>query len=416
MNPRSYLVLALSFCIGLTPTIAAPAGGWFVSEWGETRVISNHSAATAADVLADAERFQAAMQQAAGAYAHLPLRVLALDGAGSLLEVAPWSLRRSDIRTFGFSQSGPHDAFIALRADRPRDEMIATLRHELVHAMVAPQAAEVPAWLDEGVAEFWSALAIEGDRLIVGRAVDAHVERLRRGKWLPLDKMTKLRRGSVPTGDAPLFYAQSWAMVHFLLLGQPGGKLAGFLPASTALPPAFDTAVRQYIADAKWPAVSLAWHPPAHAEVAAQPLSESRALAERAAMVVFGQRPEGGLTLARRALAITGNEPMALEVIGAYYFLNNEPERAREWLTRSLATGVPSYTAALYMAVLSASAADRERYLIDAVRVRPGSEVAWERLGQAFRSDGRLEAARRWCDARAGSPLFHWLPLAACRT
>jgi hypothetical protein len=342
--------------------------------------------------------------------------VFALDGANSLSEVAPSSLRRSDVRTYGFSQSGPHDAFIALRADRPREQMIATLHHELVHVMVASQAADAPAWLDEGLADFWGALAIEGDRIIVGRAVDAHVERLRRGKWLPLDKITRLPRGSVPSsGDVSLFYAQSWAMVHFLMLGQSGGTLAGFLPASTTLPPGFETAVRQYIADAKWPAVSVSWHPPGNQADTAKPVSESRALAERAALLVFGQRPKAALTLARRALAITANEPLALEVIGTYYFLNNEPDRAREWLTRTLATGSPSYTASLYMAVLSATAADRERYLIDAVEARPGSEVAWERLGQIFRSDGRLEAARRWCDARAGSPLFRWLPLAACR-
>ena len=414
MNPRGGLVLAVSLLISFAPAAAATADDWFVSQSGEMRVISNDSAATAAAVLADTARFQAAMQLAAGASSRLPLRVLALGSANSLLEVAPWSLRRSDIRTFGFSQSGPHDAFVALRADRPRDEMIATLRHELVHVMVASQAAEVPAWLDEGLAEFWGSLAIDGDRIIAGRAVDAHVERLRRGKWLPLDKMTRFTRGSVPIGDAPLFYAQSWAMVHFLLLGHGEDNLTGLLPPSTTLPPGFDTAVRQYIADAKWRSVETAWHPPSNQAVAAQPLSESQALAERAALLVFGQRPKGALTLARRALAITANEPLALEVIGTYYFLNNEPERAREWLTRTLATGVPSYTASLYMAVLTAPAADRERYLIEAVRIRPGSEIAWERLGAAFRADGRLEAARRWCSARAGSRLFQWLPLSAC--
>lgn len=416
MNPRGYLLLTVSLCLGWTATAAATGGGWFVANQGEMRVLSNDSATTAEVVLADAERFAAAMEQAAGASGVLPLRILALHGANALSEVAPWSLRRSDVRTFGFSQSGPHTAFVALRADRPRDEMIAALQHELVHVIVASHAGEMPAWLDEGLAEFWGALAVEGDRIIVGRAVDAHVDRLRRGKWLPLDKMTRLPRGSLPSsGDVALFYAQSWAMVHFLLVGQAGGSLAGLLPASTTLPPAFDTAIRQYVADEKWPSVSLAWQPPRHLAVAAQPLSESQALAERAALLVFGQRPKAALTLARRALSITPNQPLALETIGAYYFLNNEAERAREWLTRSLATGVPSYTAAIYMAVLSTSAAERERYLIDAVQARPGSDVAWERLGQAFRSDGRLEAARRWCDARALWPLFQWLPLAACR-
>jgi hypothetical protein len=178
--------------------------------------------------------------------------------------------------------------------------------------------------------------------------------------------------------------------------------------------PVVDAAVRQYAAGAKWRTLSVAWQPPAHRAVVAEPLSEAAALAERAALLVFGQRPKAALTMARRALAITPDEPLALEVIGAYYFLNNEAERAREWLTRSLRTGVPSFTASLYLSVLSTSATDRERHLSNAIRIRPGSEVAWERFGDAVRSDGRLEAARRWCLARAGSPLFYWLPSAAC--
>lgn len=413
MSLRGSMVLAFSLGIGWPAT--AMASGWFVSERGALRVITNDSAATAAVVLADAERFEGAMQQAAGARADRPRRIFVLNSADSLSELAPWSLRRSDVRTFGFTQSSPHTAFVALRSDRPLDAMAAALRHELVHAMVASQAGEVPAWLDEGLAEFWGSLAIDGDRIVVGRAIDAHIAQLRRGDWLPLDKMTKLPHGSVPSGrGVPQFYAQSWAMVHFLLLGQSGGNLTGWLPTSSTLPPNFDTSVRRYIAAAKWPTWSVVFDPSQREAPVVDALSESRALAERAAFLVFGQRPEAALTLARRALAVA-NEPLALETIGAFYFLNNDSQRAREWLTRSAAAGAPSYTAAIYLSLLSASAADRERYLIEAVRARPDSELAWERLGQAFRSDGRFAAAQRWCDARALSPLLQWLLLPACR-
>jgi hypothetical protein len=416
MKLRRCMVVAVSLAIWCPPAMAAASRGWFAAERGNVRVITNDSAATADAVLADAERFAAAMQLAAGARADRPLRIFALDGADALSEVAPWSLRRSDLHTFGFSQSGPHTGFVALRADRPRAAMIATLHHELVHALMASHAAEIPAWLDEGVADFWGALAIDGDRIIVGRPVDAHVRQLQRGKWLPLDKMTALPRGSLPSrGDVAQFYAQSWAMVHFLLLGQTNGNLTGWLPASNTTSPQFGANVRRYIAEAKWPTASLASPPAADHSALAEPLSESRALAERAAFLVFGQRPQAALTMARRALVIA-NDPLALETIGTYYFLNNEPERAREWLTRSLAAGPPSYTAAIYLSVLSASAADRARYLTEAVRIRPDSALAWEGLGRILRSDRRFAAIRRWCHAPPVVPLLHWLSLPDCGT
>lgn len=414
MNLRGCAIVAVT--LGLCWTSTAAAGReWFAAERGNLRVISNDSAAMADAVLADAERFEAAMEHAARVRADRPVRVFALNGADSVAEVAPSSLRRSDLRTFGFSQSGPHTAFVVIRADRPRPALLATLRHELVHVMVESQGGDVPAWLDEGLAEFWGSLVVEGDRVIVGRAIDAHVKQLRRGRWLPLDKFTERRRGSLPSnsGDVSQFYAQSWAMVHFLLLGPTGGNLAGWFPASSTLPPDFDIRVRRYISEATWPTVSLPWHQQEEQRNLAEQLSDARAMAERAAVLVFGQRPKAALPLARRSLEIA-NEPLALETIGAYYFLNNEADRARDWLTRSRAAGETSYTAAIYLSVLAASAAERERYLVEALRIRPGSEVAWEHLGQIYRSDGRFALMRRWCRARAVVPVFQWLPLAAC--
>jgi uncharacterized protein HemY len=85
--------------------------------------------------------------------------------------------------------------------------------------------------------------------------------------------------------------------------------------------------------------------------------------------------------MARQALKADANEPLAFEVIGTYYFRNNNPDQAREWLTRALNTGAESYSASLYMSLLSTSPADQARFLSSALRARPDSELAWQRLG-----------------------------------
>lgn len=378
---------------------ASPA--WSLVESGSIRVISDGSPGVAAAVLDDLAAMQSMLRHITAADPRLPLRVFALRDHDSLKAFAPERLKRGDIHTFGFSHTGPHAAFIALRTDRSAALTGETLRHEYAHVLTAAVAPEAPAWLDEGLAEFWSSIAVDGDRLVAGRPVARHLELLGKRKWLPLDVMLKQPRGSLPSNPehAMLFYAQAWAMVHYLLLGQDANDLTRFMPSIDRLPAQFDSTVRQYVADGRFREAVMPWQPRAGSRGIASTISESRALAERANMLLSGEQPRSAMPVARRALAIDPQEPLALEVMGAYYFLNNQPAQARDWLTRALATGAGSYGPAIYMSLLSTSPADQERYLMAAIQARPDSEVAWQRLSAILDADGRLEKARRWCQA-----------------
>jgi tetratricopeptide (TPR) repeat protein len=400
----------LSCCL-ISLIVITGSHSWSLAESGSIGVISDDSPETADKVLNDLVAMQSMVKQITNAEPHLPLRVFALKDQNSFKELAPERLRRGDIHTFGFSHTGPHTAFIAIRTDRTAALTAETLRHEYAHVLTAGVSPDGPAWLDEGLSEFWSAIAIEGDRMIAGRVVARHVELLRKRKWLPLDSMMNQRRGSLPSSpdQVALFYAQSWAMVHYLLLGQDANGLTQLLPSINELPSQFESILRRYVDDGQFRAAALPWRPPAYSRHAASTLSESRALAERANMLVSGEQPRSALPVARQSLAIDPKEPLALEVTGTYYFLSNQPEQARAWLMRALETGANSYGAAIYMSVLSTSPLDQERHLMAAIHARPDSDVAWERLGAIFERDGRLAQARRWCQAWSRRQAS-WLP------
>lgn len=276
--------------------------------------------------------------------------------------------------------------------------MLGTLRHEYVHALTASRVPDAPSWLDEGLAEFWGAAVVDGDRVVIGRPVARHVKELRRRNWLPMSTVLNQQRGSLPSspGQVPMFYAQSWAMVQYLLLEQDGGKHAAFVPAIDTWSSQFEASLRRYVADGGFREVSVPWQPPAALATMTSAISESRALAERANMLVSGAQLNGALAAARRALAINPGEALALEVVGTYYFLSNEREQARDWLDQALGARV-TYRAALYMSLLATSPSERERYLTLAVLSKPDSMVAWQRLGDLLEQDGRLESSRRWC-------------------
>jgi tetratricopeptide (TPR) repeat protein len=374
---------------------------WSLAESGSIGVISDDSPEAAAEVLNTVVVMRSMLRQIAAVESTLPLRVFVLKDQELFKELAPERLKRGGIHTFAFSHTGPHSAFIALRNDRAAALVTETLRHEYAHVLTAALAPDAPAWLDEGLSEFWGSIAVEGDRVIVGRPIARHLELLRKRKWLPLNAVLKQPRGSLPANadQVALFYAQAWAMVHYLLLGQDTNELTAFMPSTTAPPAQFDATIKQYVESGKFGQASWPWQPPADSRATASTMSESRALAERANLLVWGEQPRNALAVARQSLAIDPKEPLALEVNGTYYFLNNQPAAARESLTRALETGINSYGAAIYMSLLSSSPVDQERYLMAAIQARPASDVAWQRLAAILERDGRLEKARRWCHA-----------------
>ena len=97
--------------------------------------------------------------------------------------------------------------------------------HEYTHLLVHQNIRQLPLWLDEGLAEVYSTFdGSERDgRLIVGRPIPEHVSLLGGlGTIMPLDKfidpnaLANLYRDHQATSH---FYAQSWALTHYLLLG-----------------------------------------------------------------------------------------------------------------------------------------------------------------------------------------------------
>jgi tetratricopeptide (TPR) repeat protein len=110
--------------------------------------------------------------------------------------------------------------FIEAAADSEDDETRRLIFHEGVHWMTNVSDTPLPLWLDEGLAEVFSTFSIDGDLYSYGKALDWHVILLTRGKRMPLKELLGIQRGSLlyNEGDrTSIFYAESWAFVHYLL-------------------------------------------------------------------------------------------------------------------------------------------------------------------------------------------------------
>lgn len=232
---------ALVLLAGLS-FLPPPAGAAELAllEGGRFPILTDSSEAEARRVLVALEEMEHAMEAVFGPLspAAPPARVyLIRDGA---------ILRRLGSGEYGkgFFQSGPDFDVIAVLAGEPG--AIRSARHEYVHRFLYRTTRRLPAWLEEGLAEFYSLLARDGNRWLAGLPIETHIQYLRTAAWAPFDQLESAHQDATlweRANAVNLYYGQSWAFVHYLAAGSPrAGRFESLLrrlmdgePAAEAL-------------------------------------------------------------------------------------------------------------------------------------------------------------------------------------
>lgn len=120
--------------------------------------------------------------------------------------------------------------YIVLSTEGESRQTYQTIYHEYVHYLVNNSfgRSRVPPWFNEGLAEYYDQFSIEGDiRVNLGDLNNNHLYTLQNTKLIPLqqffsiDYFTLHQQGS---HSANIFYAQSWALMHYLIHGKGGNR------------------------------------------------------------------------------------------------------------------------------------------------------------------------------------------------
>lgn len=128
----------------------------------------------------------------------------------------------------GFFSDSITDRFAAVQADLVGGEDFGVVYHEYFHFLAHQAGLKLPLWLGEGLADFWGG----GTRLTkkeaeIARAIDMRLRYLRPANLIPLDVLFSVDHSSeyyrepFKTAD---FYAQSWGLTHYLMLGEESGE------------------------------------------------------------------------------------------------------------------------------------------------------------------------------------------------
>jgi tetratricopeptide (TPR) repeat protein len=159
-----------------------------------------------------------------------PIIILAVKDQKSLRALIPeyWE-RKGQAHPGGVFVSGNEKNYVALRLDAESDSAYSLVYHEYVHSLMRLNFESVPTWLNEGLAEFYAHMTIGEKQVLVGEASRSHVLLLRESKLLPLEALFAADSHSPLYNEentVSIFYAQSWALTHYLMLGDHGAHTA----------------------------------------------------------------------------------------------------------------------------------------------------------------------------------------------
>lgn len=131
----------------------------------------------------------------------------------------------------GFFQPGEDVNYIAISLDPNERDPFSTAFHEYVHLHLRDNVPGTPLWLNEGLAEFYGSMQFSGGEAVLGAPLNHYIRLLRDQEMLPLSTLFTIAANSPHYNEqekSGVFYGQSWALVHYLMLGGSGNRQEQF--------------------------------------------------------------------------------------------------------------------------------------------------------------------------------------------
>jgi tetratricopeptide (TPR) repeat protein len=322
----------------------------------------------------------------------LPVRVILFGSARDWKEFQP------SPNTTGFYQSAPERDWIAMLNT---EQAYRIVFHEYVHLVLNHTSTRLPAWLEEGTAEFYSTLTLQPRGVRLGEPVASHLQLLARLPWHSAQQLASLHP-SHAGADSALFYAQSWALVHMLNLA-PGYRTAmprfaqllddgvpPLLAFEQAFGKSFDTALdnlRVYVQQGRF-AVADVLAPDVSAGITVAPAAAAAELVLTELLLQLGRHDA-----AARRIARLPPQPETFTAQALLALARGEQQAAATHFRRAIDAGataaLPYFEYAVLLRELGAPAAEVQRYLAEAIGRNPNLAEAQFLLATYAQKEGR---------------------------
>ncbi len=332
-------------------------------------------------------------------------------------------LAKGQMKLGGYYMHTQDKNYILLRLDAEYEHPFAAVYHEYTHVQFAGAAEWMPIWLNEGLAEFMQNTDIHDKDVVLGEPSRDDILYLRQNTLIPLDVLFKIDATSPYYHEeqkGSVFYAESWALTHFLMVSDRErhlhriddymNLLRQHVDPVTAGEQAFGDLKKfqmqldSYIhnGDYKQFVLSSAAAPIDESAYKVRSLTAVEADAAKADVLAYVGRSDDARALLENVLKEDPNNVQAHETMGFLEYRAQHREEAQRWYGEAVKLDSQDFLAHFYFAALSMSdpgaATDQEieDSLQAAIRLNSRFAPAYDRLAAfyAMRREN-LDEARR---------------------
>lgn len=170
-----------------------------------------------------------------------PVVILAVKNEDSMKVLLPafWEAK-GHTHPAGYYQPAEEKHFVIVRTNIEGENPYEVVYHEYTHALMNINVRDLPLWLSEGIAEFFGNSTIHDKYVDIGKIAPYHLQVLQQNKLIPIPVLLQADHSSPYYNEnnrASIFYAESWALVHYLEMDPEARKrnlLHDFLAAYEA--------------------------------------------------------------------------------------------------------------------------------------------------------------------------------------
>ncbi len=234
LKPAGKLMAFFATGLALSAAMSLPGPVMAADKWVEARssnfiVVSNAGESQARKTAIQFEQVRTLFREslpAAKSHTSPVIIIFAVKNEDSLRELLPeyWT-QKGRVHPGGVFVNRLYQFSMAINLAAHGDNPYESMYHEYYHSVTMPYLPGLPLWVAEGLADFYGNSEISEKTAGLGRANPEFITVLRSLPLIPLETLFEVNQRSPYYNEqskASIFYAESWALIHYLMLGEKG--------------------------------------------------------------------------------------------------------------------------------------------------------------------------------------------------
>lgn len=365
------IIVILLFVFGFLPNSVSAKDEWLRVRSKNFNLVGNAAERDIRKVATRLEQFRETFRQLfsqTNLNSPIPTNVVVFKSSSAY---KPFKPKRADGKTddfiAGYFQPGEDVNYITISTEGEDADTYGTIFHEYVHFIIETNfgKSEIPPWFNEGLAEYYQTFAIEEDQKVkLGLPQNQHLYLLQQTKLIPLDTLFKISNYALHQNanhSRSIFYAQSWALVHYLVQGGKTEGLGKFLtlltknvPAEKAFGEAFQMSYAQMEKELKnyverntykYSLISFKNKLVFDSEMQSTPMSEAESNTYLGDLLYHTNRADDAEPYLQKAVALEPTSSMANTTFGMVKMRQKKYAEAKNYLEKAVVGGQKNHLA-----------------------------------------------------------------------